>query len=762
MKYKKFDLTVLYVEDEPTVHAQIKNVLEIFFTKVLSAYNGNEALELFKKKHDLFLNPIDLLITDISMPGIDGFELIRKLRFLNPDLHAIIISAMNFGSYINDINSVSILNTYLSKPIVVDNLYENCLKIVERIKDRKNYKIQYNLTQQYKNALENTAIISKTDLNGVITYVNDAFCQISGYTKEELIGKSHNIVRHPDVPAFVFDEMWRLIKAKVIWKKESLPNRAKDGSTYYVNTTVMPILDNNGLTIEYISIRFDTTMLEQSIASERKAKESQSIFLANMSHEIRTPLNAVIGFINLMKDYEKLSKKEVYDYINIIDKSANNLLEIISDILDISKIKTGKMQIDNIWFKPSLEFLHIKKLYNAKAKEKNIKFSFLSNFDNLKNIQLFGDMIKLKQVISNLLSNAIKFTQDGGEVFFYICKEDIQKDKIKLKFTVKDSGIGISKEKLNDIFNPFIQEEQNTTRQYGGTGLGLAISKDMIDLMGGKLEVSSAKGKGSSFYFSIEFSYKNSKRNDLFLVNQKVDIENNFSGNILVAEDVIINQKLIKALLDKMNVRSVMVSNGKEAVEEFEKNFDRYDLLLLDINMPVMDGMEAVKKIKKIQLQKNIKIPTVALTANAVKGDKERFLACGFDRYLTKPVDFEKLKGVLGFYLKSKSKEKVEIEKNAQNMGVPLDFYKELLSDFFLMIDKELPFLKEYIDLNDRKNIKEQSHKLKGVCGNLSLTQMYEIFKDIEQLGLSKQEQSEKLASVYDILESMKYLRTKD
>ena len=255
------------------------------------------------------------------------------------------------------------MNIFLPKPIDIRVLVEKCSILDEKIDKLKEYKTQYNLTQQYKNAIENSAIVSKTDINGVITYVNDAFCAISGYSKEELIGKTHAILNHGTLSHEVFEDLWKTIKAKLIWKYESLPNKAKDGSTYYVNLTISPILDSYGNITEFISMGFDTSSLQESLIAARKAKETQSTFLANMSHEIRTPLNGIMGFIDLLKDFEQLPKNVLREYIEIISNSSANLLDIINGILDISKIETGNLEIEYMWFNLHDELKMLQELY---------------------------------------------------------------------------------------------------------------------------------------------------------------------------------------------------------------------------------------------------------------------------------------------------------------------------------------------------------------------------------------------------------------
>jgi len=764
MNFEKFNINLLYVEDDKTIRDKLSKVIKKLFQNVVVAFDGEDGIKKFKESIHTNI-PIDLIITDVEMPNKNGFELLREVRKFNTDIQAIITSGINFGPYLKEMNSIDTINDYLNKPINLNELVSLVKESVKKIELRKEYKKQYNLIQQYKNALDNSAMVSKTDTKGIITYANDTFCEISGYRREELIGKNHNILRHPDVPSEIFRQMWLTIKAKMIYKYNSLPNKAKDGSTYYVNTTVIPILNINREISEYISIRFNTTALEKSILEEKQAKETQSRFLANMSHEIRTPLNGIIGFAKLLE--ESNLNKEDKEYIDIINSSAENLLYTINEILDISKIQTGNIEIENVYFSPCKEFEIVKKLFDAKAKEKNINFSFNLSSGYLKETALKGDIVKIKQVLSNLISNAIKFTPQNGDILFAIDVMSEDRDTIKLKFTVQDNGIGIDKAKQKDIFTPFVQEEESTTREYGGTGLGLAIVKDIVELLGGSIHLISRKGKGSIFYFELPFEYgdinKIIKKDDSTKITQ-------FSGEILVAEDVKINQKLINALLSKKGLKVTFAANGLEAIEIFSQNLRKFSIIFLDINMPIMDGVEACKNINIIKQEHNIKnIPIVALTANAIKGDKERFLKSGFDNYISKPIDNTILYDILSGYLKSTKLNEtnvVEVVKkrdftniittNAQKLELPEEFYSELINDFLASIDKELDLLKLYIKNKDIDSIYNQAHKLKGVSGNLSLDELFNIFRDIEKKDISKEAIDNDIKLICEIIKDIK------
>ena len=378
--------------------------------------------------------------------------------------------------------------------------------------------------------------------------------------------------------------------------------------------------------------------LEEQTLKAKKANNAKSEFLANMSHEIRTPLNAIVGFVDLLKEESKGRKS--LEYVNIIDKSSDNLLQIIEDILDFSKIESGKLDIDKIDFNPRIEFKVITHLFNAKCSQKNI--NLIVNIDENVPQAINTDPLRIKQVISNLLSNAIKFTSNYKSI-----KLNVNYINNQLEISVEDEGKGISSDKLKHIFESFSQEDNSTTREYGGTGLGLTISSELVRLLDGELKVESELNIGSKFSFSIPASIADAVDT---IQNKIIDVKFN-KNNILLVEDNKANQIFMKIVLKKLNLQYDLAENGIEAVELFKTN--QYDAILMDENMPNMNGIEATKIIMEFEKEMSLKhTPIIALTANALKGDREKFLEAGMDDYLTKPLNKNKLSEVLGRFLK--------------------------------------------------------------------------------------------------------------
>ena len=505
------------------------------------------------------------------------------------------------------------------------------------------------------------------------------------------------------------------------------------------------------------------------IQAIKDSNQTKDLFLANMSHEIRTPLNGILGFTNLLKDTD--NKEEQAEFISVIEKSSANLLAIVNDILDLSKIKAQKIELESIEFDPIDSFESAVESYAAKAAEENIDFNIF--LDPQLPTLLIGDPTKISQIIVNLVSNAIKFTSKNGEVNVSIEKFSEDAEKVEVKFEVSDTGIGITKEQKKNIFEAFSQADVSTSRKYGGTGLGLSISGKFVKLMGGKLNIWSAKDEGSSFYFTLTLikpkaarrrevadmssctvgilsshideeycinknlesyitytgaqierytdesllalkgssqlpdilfidhkfrhrgeeikqfldfdtkivvmstgdqkrnlkRYKSyidrilykpvnftktlkalSDREDTSETEKKITFEN---VHVLVAEDNLINQKLIINVLNRLGVEVSIANNGQEAVEHRKEN--EYDMIFMDIQMPVMGGMEATGNILSYERQYDkTHIPIVALTANAVSGDKEKYIGAGMNAYLSKPIELEELHLLLEDYFKDR------------------------------------------------------------------------------------------------------------
>jgi len=485
-------------------------------------------------------------------------------------------------------------------------------------------------------------------------------------------------------------------------------------------------------------VKEQTIELEQAKEKALKESKTKSIFLATMSHEIRTPLNAILGFVDLAKD-KNISNDIRAEYIDIIDTNTYALLDIINTILDISKIESGEFILEHRPFEIFKIYQQVMTLFDAKAKEKNIEFTY--SIDNaLTNKTLIGDSTKLRQVLSNLISNAVKFTPENGKIKSKLELLDKSADEIRLQYSVQDSGIGIAKDKLKTIFEPFVQEYASTSREYGGTGLGLNIAKEIIEKMGGEISVESKKKIGSIFTFIITLPLGEAIREK----EENQDYEKyKYKGSVLVADDAPINQKLIKILLQNHGLDVLLANDGIEAVEIFQDNHNTIDMILMDINMPRLDGIKAMQQIKDMQKTLHKNIPVIAFSANAIVGDREKYLNLGFDAYLTKPIEQDKLFAYMDQYtqkvaLSEKESDDVINSKDmlsslAQNLGISLELYKEFLEEYLETLQEDLTLLVDAVKNQRDEDIKKIAHKLKGISGNMGFEKLFELFRSFEE-----------------------------
>jgi len=379
--------------------------------------------------------------------------------------------------------------------------------------------------------------------------------------------------------------------------------------------------------------------LEQKIEELNIANRAKSTFLSVMSHEIRTPMNAIIGFIKILIKGEKDAIK--LKYLNIVDKSSYLLLGILNDILDISKIESGNFRLQKRVFNPKKEFNNIYELYGQMAKDQNV--NIVNSISNKLPSYINSDILRLKQIVSNLLSNAIKFTPEYKQIELII---KFNEENSSLYIEVKDEGVGIDKEDKKRVLEEFIQVDDSINREYSGSGLGLAITNKLLYLFNSELRIESKVGSGSSFSFEIDVEISEAPDEEECSVLEEIDFE---EKKVLVAEDNITNQMLMEILLRDMNLDVTIAKDGAEAEKMFKS--DNYELILMDINMPNKNGLEAMKAIREYEKNHEAKTPIIALTANSVCGDKENYIEDGFDAYLAKPIENEKLIQLLQKYI---------------------------------------------------------------------------------------------------------------
>ncbi len=492
------------------------------------------------------------------------------------------------------------------------------------------------LDQLFEASMEAMIMI---DNNGTILTINSEFTRLFGYTAAEVIGSNvdEKITNHE-----VMDEALSVTRNAMVGSMSELETRrcGKDGRLIDVSIIVTPIRINGEVVGAYGIYRdiSDRKKIEKNlIAAKERAEESdklKSAFLSNMSHEIRTPMNAIIGFSTLLSD-PSVTEEERLEFIRIIKDRGNDLMRIIDDIIDIAKIEAGqvKIEIRDCQINTLMSSLYVTmNEVRKKHLKTHVELAF-KPFSHDKEFTIMTDGNRLRQVLTNLIENAFKFTEEGRVEFGYTFKTDDRQGPL-IEFFVKDTGIGIPKDKQNIIFERFRQADDTSTRKYGGTGLGLTICKNLMSLLNGEIRLESEDGKGTCFYISLPLTGSVTSATPKPLSKPMPE----YSGllkdkTLLVVEDEDSNYFLLERILKRTNANIIWARNGIDAINMAGKG--NIDLILMDIRMPVMDGYEATEEIRKF----NKHVPIIAQTAYALKGEKERSITSGCDGYISKPID---------------------------------------------------------------------------------------------------------------------------
>lgn len=509
-------------------------------------------------------------------------------------------------------------------------------------------------TQKQLHATINHAAVGISTLtpDGHWISVNRKLCEIVGYTEAELVTKTFQDITHADDLQADLKWIEKLLTKEI--EHYSLEKRfiKKDGSIVWINLTANLVLNAIGEPDYFVSIIEDIharKIAEQDraelIVREQAAQEAsrlKSEFVANVSHEIRTPINGVLGMSGLLLDTQLDPVQQ--DYVQAIRHSADSLLTVVNDILDFSKVEAGKIELEIVEFDLLRVLQDIHKTLQFSAKQKKLLF-LLATDQQWKNFYK-GDPGRISQVLVNLLSNAIKFTEFGKITIEVTTKENATSSLFR--FEVHDTGIGIPPEALNKMFKSFSQADSTVTRRFGGTGLGLSISKRLVELMNGEIGLLSEVGKGSTFWFTLNLDKGSEISAASTLIENKVKQKKLSEGKpvrILLAEDNAINQKVALKQLEKMGFRADAVSNGNEAINALKSI--PYDLILMDCQMPELDGYETTRQIRRSLGASYQNIPIIAMTANAVQGDREKCLAAGMNDYVSKPIHTDILEKVI-------------------------------------------------------------------------------------------------------------------
>ena len=510
-------------------------------------------------------------------------------------------------------------------------------------------------------ALDEHALVSITDARGRIQFANRRFVQVSQYSEGELLGQDHRMLNSGIHSKAFMCDLWRTVRCGNVWRGE-LCNRAKDGSLYWVATTITPVLDAERHPIRFISVRTDITqrklaeaaLAEAKIAADR-ANEAKADFLATMSHELRTPMNGVLGFASLLLDATELNDEQ-RKYVQTIRSSGSTLLQLLDDLLDFSKIEAGQMTTEQVPFDVRALVSDAVALLQPRARERGLECT--ATCSDMVPPLVIGDPLRVRQVLTNLVGNAIKFTHNG----YVTVRVDWEAPAV-LRMTVIDTGIGISPEAQARLFQRFTQADTATARHFGGSGLGLAICRRLASLMGGEVGVESVPDHGSSFWFTVNApAFRDARAGGVPTRDDAREVPGDGPRDepggepwrasageaghrhrrcrVLVAEDNPTNQLLARRMLERLGCDVEVAEDGQLALDAWVAR--SFDVILMDCHMPRMDGLSATRAIRQAEARLGPaarRTTIVACTASAMSVDRERCVDAGMDDFLAKPIN---------------------------------------------------------------------------------------------------------------------------
>lgn len=633
-------------------------------------------------------------------------------------------------------------------PIFMNHVYKGHMWNYRDITDRKQAEQAIRMKEEkYRNIIENMNLgLLELDTGECIQYANHSFCEMSGYALEELYGQR---------PGALFAALadHELVETKNELRKKGISDayeiavHNKSGAQKWWLVSGAPRYDDSGQIVGSIGIHLDITEqkelefklndVSEAAGQSARAKEA---FLANMSHEIRTPLNAIMG---MSRQLEKsfLDDKQRF-FLNTINTATDHLLIVINDILDISKIEAGKLNLEHIGFNLEEVTRHACRVMQPRADEKGLQLN--CDIDAGIAPVLLGDPHRLNQVLLNLMSNGIKFTETGAVEVRCQLKEQRPGTQV-LDIIVKDTGIGMDQEFLAKLFEKFTQEDRTTARKYGGTGLGMSISRQLVELMSGQIAVESAKGNGTTILLNIPF--ETGTPADLPGKRHSVADTRLLTGkNVLLVEDNEMNRLVVTTILEGYGVVLAEAVNGADAIARLKQQ--PFDLVLMDVQMPVMSGLEATTIIRN---ELKLNIPIIALTANAIKGESQRCLAAGMNDFVSKPFEEEELLGKITEQLDGRN----NFGKNAyhsngrQEAGVPPlfslakiekigngddSFTKKIISLFLQMMPASVATMQDAAATGNWELIRKTAHKIKPTIESMDIFSLFPVIQALEHI----------------------------
>jgi PAS domain S-box-containing protein len=745
----------------------------------------------------IYILPKTLLVNS----QIIGLIIFTSALFLSWDIKNQIIVAIYYNLVFTGAILLSDKAVYFLANVTESIIFVAFLSIVSVIASAYNFRMRSILTeksfridftnQKYRSIFDNSIEgIFQSSMNGSLITFNKAFAEILGYESVEDLKKvgAKDLYKNPEDRQKLMQEL----KKHSFVKDYQVELKKKDGSSVFVRINDRVVEDDSGkyymegniqditerVNLEMERIKAEDALRKEKEKSEMLANEAQQLtsnkskFLANMSHEIRTPMNGILGFLTLIESGIYKDEIELKQFASNARQSTESLIEIINSILDLSKIESGKMELEESDFNLYKIIDHALSVLSTRINEKGI--TIVKDFPEDTIHQLYGDSTKLRQIFLNLLGNGVKFTTQG-EINISLRTERFDEENVKLLASVTDSGIGIPGDKINDLFKPFSQINSAETSKIGGTGLGLVICKEFVNQMGGNINVSSEIDIGSTFNFSVMLkASKNSKQtNDgAKLLTKTVGNEQTATlsedlllkvraqFNILLAEDNLINQKVLFRTLQASGYKASAVNNGVEAIKAIGEG--DYDLVLMDIQMPKMDGFAATEQIRNFD-DDNSDIPIIAITAHAMMGYREKCLKAGFNEYLSKPIVTKDMLTMVDKLLDIKNALVPEEQKNLQTENSLFDFErlkkvsendfnfeKDLLSSFVEDVEKKCTQLEDCLAAKDLEGIIHLAHTIKGGSYSVGAQKVGD-----EAFGIEISAKSGDLQSVEDRLQHL-------
>ena len=486
-------------------------------------------------------------------------------------------------------------------------------------------------------ALDEAAIVAITDRAGQILYCNQKFADVSGYSREELVGQNHRLVNSGHHPRAFFQALYRTIASGGVWRG-TIQNRNKNGEMYWVDTTIVPNLGEDGRPETYTAIRFEVSdhvralkALEIAQEETRRAAQVRDRFFANISHEVRTPLNAVLGLASALA-HTTLTERQT-QMLSLITGAGDSLRRVLDDMLDLSKMQAGQFRLVPAPFDLRADMAAVVEMRAATAEERDVTLSV--SFSEAAKGRVLGDGVRITQIVSNLVSNAVKFTPQGAVDVRVDLTSGAEGERLRIE--VQDTGIGFDPETAQRLFNPFVQADDTISREFGGTGLGLSICRSLAELMGGEISARSAPGEGSLFTVVLPIQRLGAAADAAPDAGAEATAG---ALRVLVVEDNPANQMVVRCLLEPLGFEIVTADDGRQGVDQFMR--ERYDMILMDMQMPVMDGLTAIGLIRAHEAaQRLARTPIVMLTANTTDTHQQRAMQAGADALVAKPVTLE-------------------------------------------------------------------------------------------------------------------------